>query len=396
MLLKRLDSFTETFATLGTIPQCTSRRNLGTFRKLASASQTAGDAFLVSREEFERINQEGRDFVSATALLNELVQHQGRCERYLQMLLGWYQRHQRGKFLQQLRNRFMNPRSLRESKKETFARWDKEVMAFLDNQYPNAPNYKASLASLWKKYLALEMPNEHFVKEFTSGKKPAVFQRAWEMMLARHLDAQGYQISTSDEGPDFRFEHNGRRIWVEAVSPEPAGVPDHYLEHPKRNEFKVGDVPHNEVLLRWTAAIKEKWNKLKHYRVKGIVGENDGYVIAVNGCQLGAFPLQHGVSRLPYALEAVYPVGPVAIPIDKATGKIGQAFVSERRRFRTPRGRQFLRRFLWTRTMRGLAPLLHAQSTDRRMPSCRWMSYITILPARPFRTACLGIRGRNG
>jgi hypothetical protein len=67
---------------------------------------------------------------------------------------------------------------------------NREVTAFLDRQFPNAPGYKASLLSLWQTYLALGLPNAHFVKEFTSGKRECVFQRAWEMMLARHLDAQ--------------------------------------------------------------------------------------------------------------------------------------------------------------------------------------------------------------
>jgi type I restriction enzyme S subunit len=210
------------------------------------------------------------------------------------------------------------------------SKWNKEVLAFLDRQYPEAPYYKSSLAALWQKYLALGLPNAHFVSEFTSGKKEVVFQRAWEMMVALHLDAQGHRLTTSDEGPDFRLEHNGRTVWVEAVSPEPKGVPGDWLEHPKPGEFKVGDVPHTEVLLRWTAALNAKWEKLNTYREKGIVGENDAYVIAINGCQLGALALQHGVSGRPYAVEAVYALGPVAVAIDKQTGRVGKAFVTQR------------------------------------------------------------------
>ena len=103
----------------------------------------------------------------------------------------------------------------------------------------------------------------------------------------------------------------------------PKGVPGDWLEHPKPNEFKTGDVPHTEVLLRWTAALKAKCDKLDIDLKKKIIGENDAYVIAINGCQLGAFALNHGVSRYPYAVEAVYALGPVAIPIDKETGRFG-------------------------------------------------------------------------
>jgi type I restriction enzyme S subunit len=127
-------------------------------------------------------------------------------------------------------------------------------------------------------------------------------------------------------------------VWVEAVSPEPKGVPDDWMQKPKPDEFKTGDVPHTEVLLRWTAAIKAKWEKYNKYREKKIVAANDAYVIAINGCQLGAFALQHGVSRYPYAVEAVYALGPVAIPIDKETGSFGKAFVTERASIETAKG----------------------------------------------------------
>jgi hypothetical protein len=216
--------------------------------------------------------------------------------------------------------------------------WDSQVLAFLDKQYATAPNYKASLVSLWEKYLALGLPKAHFVSEFTSGKKECVFQRSWEMIVARHLDAQNHQFTTADQGPDFRFEHNGLTVWVEAISPEPKGLPGHWMEGPKPNETKVVDFPHNEILLRWTAAFKEKWEKLGKYRAAGIVGEKDAYVIAINGCQLGALPMHHGISRYPFAVEAVYCVGPIAISIDPNTGKIGKSFVTIRTNIRNANG----------------------------------------------------------
>ena len=36
-------------------------------------------------------------------------------------------------------------------------------------------------------------------------------------------------------------------------------------------EFRTGDVPHEQILLRWTAAFKEKANKLAQYQAAGIV-----------------------------------------------------------------------------------------------------------------------------
>jgi hypothetical protein len=221
----------------------------------------------------------------------------------------------------------MEPRDMPSSKSE---QWNKEVLAFLDKQYPTAPNYKASLVSLWEKYLSLGLPNAHFVTELTGGKKEVVFQRAWEMMVARHLDTQGHRLTSHDPGPDFRFEHGGLVVWVEAICPEPKGLPADWMAELKPDEMKVGDFPHNEILLRWTAALKAKWEKLGEYRKKGIVGEKDAYVIAINGCQLGRLPLNEGISRYPFAVEAAYSVGPLTYHIDKATGKIVKAVVSIR------------------------------------------------------------------
>jgi type I restriction enzyme S subunit len=148
------------------------------------------------------------------------------------------------------------------------------------------------------------------------------------MMLARHLDALGHRLTSLDHGPDFRFEHRGLTVWVEAIAPEPKGLPADWMAAPVR-EFKVGTFPHNEILLRWTAAFKEKWEKLGKYRKDGIVADNDAYVIAINGCQLGALPLNDGISGLPFAVEAVYGVGPLKVSIDTET-RIKKSMVTKR------------------------------------------------------------------
>jgi hypothetical protein len=301
------------------------------------------------RRRVDRIRKEGRDATHAERLLGQFMGAQARREKQLRAVLGM------------LRTRPVGGQSPKLAKS---AQWNARVLAFLDKQYPDAPNYKASLIALWQRYQALGLPNAHFVTEFTSGKKPVVFQRAWEMMLARHLDAQGHHLTTAAEGPDFRFEHNGLVVWVEAVSPEPMGVPDHWLEHPKPVEFKVGDVPHHEVLLRWTSAIEAKWKKLRAYRAKNIVGQSDAYVIAINGCQLGAFALQHGVSRYPYAVEAVYALGPVAIPINRDTGQFGQAFVTTRPAIQNAKGAPVPTALFLDQTYAGISGLV-ACSFDR-------------------------------
>jgi type I restriction enzyme S subunit len=83
-------------------------------------------------------------------------------------------------------------------------------------------------------------------------------------------------------------------------------------------------------LLRWTTALDAKWKKLAEYREKGIVGPSDGYVVAINGCQLSRFPDSRGITQMPFGVEAVFPVGPLVYRVDGATGRIRDGSISER------------------------------------------------------------------
>lgn len=129
-------------------------------------------------------------------------------------------------------------------------------------------------------------------------------------------------------GPDFLLEVGGKRLWIEVICPTPAGVPVDWLQIQVN---KVTSMPHEAILLRWTSAIKEKSEKLvgsldgnvSGYLERGVVSHNDIYVIAVNGCQLrhGPFTALYGISQFPYAAEAVFPIGPYQIHIDRETLK---------------------------------------------------------------------------
>jgi hypothetical protein len=152
-------------------------------------------------------------------------------------------------------------------------------------------------------------------------------QRTWEMLLARHLHSQGHAIVCPNGGPDFYFDHQGLRVWVEAVAPEPKGLSAEWLDP---NFTGVRSFPHEDILLRWTTAIDAKWKKLQHYRNKSIVRATDAYVIAVNRRQLGVLPETRGITQMPFGVEAVFPVGPLAYRINRETRKLEESFISER------------------------------------------------------------------
>ena len=204
---------------------------------------------------------------------------------------------------------------------------DEKAKAFLDQQFANAPALHYEMLELWSWFYAHDFPNSDSFAEFISGKRESLAQRTWEMLLARHLDSQGHKIVCPISGPDFYFDHDGKRIWVEAIAPKPEGLPAEWLEP----DFSgVRNFPHEAMLLRWTSAIDSKWKQLQQYRAKGIVKPTDAYVIAVNGCQLSTFPVAHGITQMPFGVEAVFPVGPLTYEIDSETRKFERSFISER------------------------------------------------------------------
>jgi hypothetical protein len=98
--------------------------------------------------------------------------------------------------------------------------------------------------------------------------------------------------------------------------PAPEGIPAEYLATPKVGEFIVKTMPHKEMLLRWTAALKEKHEKFQRYVENGIFSATEPIVIAINGCRLCDFAIDdRGISQMPFAVEATFPVGPIAVPI---------------------------------------------------------------------------------
>jgi hypothetical protein len=90
----------------------------------------------------------------------------------------------------------INPRVALRTGTGWLTKWDAQVRAGLEKQFPDAPHFRNSILTLWEKYCNLGLPNAHFVSELSSGKNEVTPQRVWEMMLARHLDALGYRVGT--------------------------------------------------------------------------------------------------------------------------------------------------------------------------------------------------------
>jgi type I restriction enzyme S subunit len=194
------------------------------------------------------------------------------------------------------------------------------ISTVLARRFQNNRIAQDYFGDLLREYAASGAGSTNVVNELETDDEGKLWSRVWEAMLFRHLHSHGYQPQGGfDKGPDFRIEHAGRVIWIEAVTPSPEGIPAEYLEI---QSGVARTKPDAERVLRCTSVIRDKRCKLEGYRTEGIVGATDATVIALNTCRLSAIDVDGtGISQWPLSMEAVFPVGPRAVPITR-DGKI--------------------------------------------------------------------------
>lgn len=107
------------------------------------------------------------------------------------------------------------------------------------------------------------------------------WQQLSEILLGHELMDAGLALIPSRDGPDFLFEHEGGNIWVEAICPQPEGIPSEWLAQPTGKAYSL---PHEAILLRWTAAIKEKAQKLLGNAASGAKGYIEKKVVPRATC----------------------------------------------------------------------------------------------------------------
>lgn len=207
----------------------------------------------------------------------------------------------------------------------------KTVEDFLLRKYPGDGRrqiLRREIARACDAFIESGLADETFTKELCSGSEQKYWSCISEALLAARLREKGFNpMPSRGGGPDFLLTETGQNIWIEVICPEPVGVPSEWLI-PELGEVRVVTFPHEQILLRWTSAIKEKAEKLignpdrniRGYIEKGIVSPTDAYVIAVNGRHLSStFSALRGISQYPFAAEAVFGIGPYQITINRDT-----------------------------------------------------------------------------
>ncbi len=195
------------------------------------------------------------------------------------------------------------------------------IMAALLKRFPDNGVAPDHFGELLDEYTKSGLSPPHLVAEIETADEQKLWSYVWEAMLYRFLCSAGYTPANTvkksgQQGPDFCIQFERRTIWIEAVVPSPEGIPQEWLEPPGKSKITVKTKPDAPRVLRCTQAIKAKRDKLEKYWTKGIIGAHDSTVIAVNICRLSDWDIDGtGISQLPLVMEALFPVGPLAVPI---------------------------------------------------------------------------------
>jgi hypothetical protein len=187
--------------------------------------------------------------------------------------------------------------------------------------HPSGIEDKRFVEELWTRFCHLADP--HFREDARSH----FLQRFWEMYLAVTLLEHDFELKRhGSEGPEFYAMVDNKRLWFEAVAPGPGDGPDQVPA--LRYDGQFHDVPTEKVLLRFTNALDEKRRRYFSALAKGIIAEDDQYVLALNSRGIRHHALYE--NGMPLFIHAFLPIGPLVVPFNVTTKQWEEAFYQHR------------------------------------------------------------------
>lgn len=188
---------------------------------------------------------------------------------------------------------------------------DRTYVNVRDSDTPKMVEAKAFVETLWPIYRPLA--DSHF----QSDARNHFLQRFWEMYVACALMERGLKLQkVGDDGLEFFFCYEGRRIWVEAIAPGPGQGPDRV---PEIVYGEASMVPSEKVLLRFTSALNDKLKKVELDLKKGLLNKHDRVLLAINSRGIPHGP--YGAD-MPFFLKAFLPFGNLTIELNPKTLKV--------------------------------------------------------------------------
>ena len=185
---------------------------------------------------------------------------------------------------------------------------------------PHNEAHRAYIERLWARYRPSGDGDAQFLKEA----KVHFLQRFWEMYLFCALEDYGTTVQKTmgaSGGPDFSFEIGGTKYWMEATAPR-AGDGNNRVPFPQIGIHSY--VPRDSITLRYANALDTKFKNWLKWIDNKIVNTNDGCIIAVNG--LGIPDADCGFD-CPYILQSLFPVGPLAVNVDRVSLAVSEPYL---------------------------------------------------------------------
>ena len=162
----------------------------------------------------------------------------------------------------------------------------------------------------WNNLISFSKSKNLLESNFEGRIKNNFHECFWEIYLPKAFDINGICLHRVGKGsPDFCFEKNGKKIYIEAVAcgePEERNiVPPPVLD----GGFKHGIAPEAEIMQRLANAVSAKITKFNEAYSQMIKGSNDFYIIALNGYRAINNYLHDRVFNPPFVVKTLFGMG---------------------------------------------------------------------------------------
>lgn len=184
---------------------------------------------------------------------------------------------------------------------------------------PIEQELRAMLQEMWSRY------EPYADTDFRHGFARDVDGRFWEMYLGCTLLEAGRTLlpvveRQRDGGqPDLCVLEHGRRIWIEATTPdEGAPGPDQIVRPVPINQGGgLAAAPIRQAQLRTSCAFWTKAQRIARYLEQGVIAPEDPRIIAISASRFGVYVAEQ---PLPLIMTTLFPIGDAYITIDRDTG----------------------------------------------------------------------------
>lgn len=121
--------------------------------------------------------------------------------------------------------------------------------------------------------------------------------------------------------PDLCILEDGRRIWIEAITPdEGAPGPSQIVRPVPINEGgELVAAPIRQAQLRTSGAFWTKAQKFNRYIAQGVIAPEDTRIIAISASRFGIYVTEQ---PLPLIMTTLFPIGDAYVTIDRDTGVV--------------------------------------------------------------------------